>query len=819
MTSLPKLPPNPYIIGRPIRKPEKFFGREDLFSLIADNLLNNQQTLLFGQRRIGKSSILSLIPKKIGEDEFIFINFDFQKIGTLNNAEILSSIADGILDKLEDILELQQSYYDLLKYLADNIKQDFYNFDRKFLPEVYENISDKKIVLLWDEFDVLTERENQQETQIFLEYIAQLLNTGDRLFIIPVVGRHINKLQNLVYYFRKAAYTEISLLDKNSTQRLIIKPAEGILTYPQETIDTIFSISAGSPYFTQVICFNIYNKVSNEYKNNPNNDLLTITPKNAQQVINQAIISAEGGLDWYWGGLDLQQQIIIAAAAEAQQIAIRNNKSVIEEPLTLLTNDYGIFITQDLTDAYEKLSEYGFLDHTKRRVKIEFVRRWLVQKHRLKDEIANLENIRQNDVIQLLKIGLNSRQNNPEITFSLYEQAVKLNPNNFRGVVSLAQEYLNIQKLDRASDLYKRTYKYYSKTNHQQELIVQPLLTLAQQKSQAKDFEQALEICTMAYQIDGEKSKNVLIEVREDYEHELMVKREWVKAEEQCQLVLQIDPNRKLSKQRLEEIKTLKSNTKLKLEEEISPSGSTNANKISTWLNWVLKYRGLIGLTILVLVFASGGYTLFTKFFNPCPAGENKELGVFCVVDNSRISRGDRTLFPNISNRFRNQGIQAFKKGNYQQAEIFFKKAVEENRSDPEVRIYYNNSLARQQGSPFTFAVVVPIDEDNTNKIGKSQEILRGVATAQDQFNQNQGLNGRLLEIVIANDGNTEYVQQVAQQLVKDSSILGVIGHNSSNATKTALPVYEEAGLPIISPTSTSILLNNPVFFRSVYSD
>ncbi|NET00155.1 MAG: ABC transporter substrate-binding protein [Sphaerospermopsis sp. SIO1G1] len=815
------LPPNPYIIGRPIRKPEKFFGREDLFSLIADNLLNNQQTLFFGQRRIGKSSILSLIPKKIGENEFIFINFDFQKIGTLNNAEILSSIADGILEKLEDILELQQSYYDLLKYLAENIKQDFYNFDRKFLPEVYENISDKKIVLLWDEFDVLTERENQQETQIFLEYIVQLLNTDDRLFIIPVVGRHINRLQNLVYYFRKAAYTEISLLDKNSTQRLITKPAEGILTYPPETIDTIFSISAGSPYFTQVICLNIYNKVRDEYAKNPNNDLLIVTPKNAQQVISQAITSAEGGLDWYWDGLDLQQQIIIAAAAEAQQIAIRNNKSVIEEPLTLLTNDYGIFITQDLTDAYEKLSEYGFLDHTKRRVKIEFVRRWLMQKHRLKDEIANLEKSRQNDVEGLLSIAENSRQNNPETTFSLYQEAVKLNPNNFRGVISLAQEYLNIQKLDKASNLYTRAYKFYSKTNHnQQELIVQPLLELAQQKSQAKDFEQALEICTMAYQIDGEKSKNVLIEVREDYEHELMVKREWVKAEEQCQLVLQIDPNRKLSNQRLEEIQTLKSKTKLKLEEEISPSGSTNANKISTWLNWVLKYRGLIGLTILVLVFASGGYTLFTKFFNSCPAGEKKEFGVFCVADNSRISRGDRTLFPNLSNTFRDQGIQAFKKGEYQLAEKLFKQAVKANPNDPEVRIYYNNALARQQGSPFTFAVVVPIDKDNADN-GKSREILRGVAAAQDQFNQDKGLkNSRLLEIVIAKDGNANpEIKQVAEQLAKDSSILGIIGHNSSNATKTALPVYEEAGLPIISPTSTSILLNNPVFFRSVYSD
>ncbi|MFM6371830.1 MAG: ABC transporter substrate-binding protein, partial [Dolichospermum sp.] len=132
-----------------------------------------------------------------------------------------------------------------------------------------------------------------------------------------------------------------------------------------------------------------------------------------------------------------------------------------------------------------------------------------------------------------------------------------------------------------------------------------------------------------------------------------------------------------------------------------------------------------------------------------------------------------------------------------------------------EVVIYYNNALARKAGSPFTLAVVVPIGTNSSD----AQEILRGVAQAQNQFHDKKGFNGRLLEIVIANDDNKKQAQQVAQKLVKDTSILGIIGHNSSDATKEALPEYEKAQLPIISPTSTSFLLNSPVFFRAVYSD
>jgi ABC-type branched-subunit amino acid transport system substrate-binding protein len=227
-----------------------------------------------------------------------------------------------------------------------------------------------------------------------------------------------------------------------------------------------------------------------------------------------------------------------------------------------------------------------------------------------------------------------------------------------------------------------------------------------------------------------------------------------------------------------------------------------------------------VALTTVVSVFSFG---IYQQLSETCPAGKKKELvvlSVSCVVDNSKISSGERTFFPGITNSFRDQGIAAFKNGNYQEAANLFIKADQhyiqehQDQNDPEVVIYYNNARAREKGSPFKLAAVVPIST-NTND---AQEILRGVAQAQNQFNK-EGLNNRLLEIVIANDDNTNSAKQVAQQLAKDPSILGVIGHHSSDATKQALPEYEKAGLAIISPTATSVELNSKVFFRTVSSD
>lgn len=182
-------------------------------------------------------------------------------------------------------------------------------------------------------------------------------------------------------------------------------------------------------------------------------------------------------------------------------------------------------------------------------------------------------------------------------------------------------------------------------------------------------------------------------------------------------------------------------------------------------------------------------------------------------------STGDRTLFPGQSNLDKSRGITAFQEKNYQQAAKYFEQAKEAARNDPESLIYKNNAKARARESPecpLTLALVVPITEKGTS----AEEMMRGVADAQEQYNKNSQQGDRLLQILLVNDGNKpELAEQAAQYIAKNQTILGVIGHNASNATEAALPAYEAKNIPVISPTSTSTYLENPVFFRTVPSD
>lgn len=186
------------------------------------------------------------------------------------------------------------------------------------------------------------------------------------------------------------------------------------------------------------------------------------------------------------------------------------------------------------------------------------------------------------------------------------------------------------------------------------------------------------------------------------------------------------------------------------------------------------------------------------------------------VLNSENFSSGGSILLTYEISPNAQRGAEFFTSAEYEKAIEFFGRAVEDDRGNPEAQIYLNNAQARLAGSQLLLAVVVPID----GAANSAEEILRGVADAQTEFNKSGGIEGKLLEITIANDGNApEISTKVAEALAGIPEVLGVIGHNSSTASEAAISVYEKASLPMVSPTSTSIYLSSDIFFRTVPSD
>ncbi|MGK7926074.1 MAG: leucine-rich repeat domain-containing protein, partial [Spirulina sp.] len=379
---------NPYIVGSAISDPKCFFGRKKLFQFVEENLEKGEKViLLHGQRRIGKSSVLLQIPNFVRSDRFVFIYFDLQDKGNLHLSHVLYRLARAISKKIGDNFVFPSE----ADFAADPSL-----FSDKFLPEVYQRLEDRNIVLILDEFDVLDNYDPVSSIQTFFPYLQTLLNEHEKLFIIPAIGRQPEDLPRLLNLFRRAPTQKIGLLSVEDTERLITEPAQDILSYSQAAIRAILELSNGHPYFTQLLCFAVFMRARDGKKKQ-------ISLEDVEEIIDEAIEIGEGGLAWFRDGLTIPERVIFSAVAETWERANLRGDSSIEKPWKIL-KEYGIVSTESLKEAETKLIDGDFLEFAEDlnelsetpqtyRVKIELVRRWLVKHHPLQREILELEKL------------------------------------------------------------------------------------------------------------------------------------------------------------------------------------------------------------------------------------------------------------------------------------------------------------------------------------------------------------------------------------------------------------------------------------------
>lgn len=83
--------------------------------------------------------------------------------------------------------------------------------------------------------------------------------------------------------------------------------------------------------------------------------------------------------------------------------------------------------------------------------------------------------------------------------------------------------------------------------------------------------------------------------------------------------------------------------------------------------------------------------------------------------------------------------------------------------------------------------------------------------------------NGSAFEIIAYDDlGTPEGAAAVANKLITDTSVVAMAGHSSSGATAAALPIYESASIPVMSPSATNpdlTALGSKVFNRNAFTD
>ncbi|MGF1495498.1 MAG: ABC transporter substrate-binding protein [Elainellaceae cyanobacterium] len=182
------------------------------------------------------------------------------------------------------------------------------------------------------------------------------------------------------------------------------------------------------------------------------------------------------------------------------------------------------------------------------------------------------------------------------------------------------------------------------------------------------------------------------------------------------------------------------------------------------------------------------------------------------------LSQGERVLFTDNSNADKQAGVEAIASGDFPTAVAKLEAARKALRNDPETLIYLNNARLGT-GAALTIAAIVPIGSSPSS----AQELLRGIAQAQDEAIQ----SGVPFKVLIGDDNNDPaQAETVANAVVQNSDAIAVIGHGTSRTTLAAAPIYQQGGLVMIAPTSTSTELaqiprgaDGNFIFRTIPSD
>jgi branched-chain amino acid transport system substrate-binding protein len=169
-------------------------------------------------------------------------------------------------------------------------------------------------------------------------------------------------------------------------------------------------------------------------------------------------------------------------------------------------------------------------------------------------------------------------------------------------------------------------------------------------------------------------------------------------------------------------------------------------------------------------------------------------------------SMGEQLLFSQKTSPDKQLAIELFRAKNYAGAIEKLEIATRQQPNDPEAQIYLNNARALQQSNDSNKLPIIPVVSSKSNGFQTGQEILRGAAIAQMHINQKGGIKNQqvLIKIILDNNDNKEAIQ-VANKLVKDPTIKGVVGHLNSNASVAVSPIYQANGLVMLTPVSSTM--------------
>lgn len=366
---------NPYIVGSPVTG-DIFVGREDILRRFEELWSTPGQipsVVLYGHRRMGKTSILRNLAKRIEKD--LIIDFNMQRVGYVNSTgELLYNLALALYYAIPEPQRQNLNEPSDTEFLEKN---SITSFDR-FLKKIDPLRGNRRVIITIDEFEIIERLiENGQIDSRLLDFWRSLIQTYS-WFVMVFAGLHTLHEMTHDYWnplFGSVQFIPVTYLSQKATELLIAKPSPDFdLEYTPEAISLIYSLTYGQPYLVQLICHNLVTYFNRERFEQGIYRGTSLTTEDVETITHTPEFYRDG--DAYFYGI-WEQAKEVHGQEQLQILQVLSR-----QPLTIseLSQETSIS-SQKIQKALKTLEQHDVIQRqgNSYTYRVELMRRWVVR--------------------------------------------------------------------------------------------------------------------------------------------------------------------------------------------------------------------------------------------------------------------------------------------------------------------------------------------------------------------------------------------------------------------------------------------------------
>jgi hypothetical protein len=250
---------NPYTAGDPVQG-AAFVGREDTMNQLSELWLMGrsvQSVVLFGHRRMGKTSILRNVHSHIGASvRLVYVN-----LLLLSNPQGEADVLMFICDEIQRVTGIEPPQNTDFAAFPENTC-------RRYIQQVCDNLDNQKLIIALDEFEQIENFITAGKiSPDFLQFLRGLVQLSPKI-AFAFAGLHTLEEMTADYFhpfFASVIPIRVGFLSLGSTRQLLANPdPDFLLDYQPDTLDTIYDLTAGQPYLTQLVGFQLVRHYNNQ---------------------------------------------------------------------------------------------------------------------------------------------------------------------------------------------------------------------------------------------------------------------------------------------------------------------------------------------------------------------------------------------------------------------------------------------------------------------------------------------------------------------------------------------------------------------------